>query len=178
MVDFIMDDTYENEMIDSTGDVAITSSMGSKTGVGELAVDMEHGHHTIRRAVTPIHRVIMYLNRLGLLNKDQLKILLETYGCIVSITGAYLLYWSVRDFINVIKAYQAARAAGETAQHAFVQDWGSIAIAAIAAGVVAASFATGVYIAQYQSSHQVDYTTSAGQRQIIRDVHSDRGSMG
>ena len=171
-VDFLLTGAYADEITDATTDTNdVGSSMGSKTGVGDTINDMNYGNDSVRRDVTPIHRVIMYLNRLGLLNKEQLSILLGMYGAIIAITGTYLIYWAIKDFCNMLQQTQVAIAAGETAAHAVVQDWFGIGMAIGMSALAVASLSVGIVVGEYYSSqHQADYTTPQGQRQITRDV--------
>jgi len=180
MAEFILDDAFNDSTLAATAGMTglDESSIGAKTGVSEFVYDQKHGHHSVRRMVTPIHQVIKLLNRLRLINEDQRKILMGMYGALSIIMAGYLMYWSIISLYHTVKQYQAAAAAGETAVHAFVQDWGSIIFAASVTGMIGGSYLAGQAIAKSEnSSHNapIGYFTPESRRRITREVQAHRG---
>jgi predicted metal-binding membrane protein len=154
------------------------SSIGAKTGVSEYMYDQEHGHHSVRRMVTPIHQVIKLLNRLKLINEDQRKILMGMYGSLSIIMAGYLMYWAAISMYHTIRQYQLAAAAGETAAHAFVQDWGSIILATSVTAMIGGSYLAGKTLAEQENSSRnvpIGYFTPEHRRRVTREVQAVRG---
>lgn len=171
MTEFALDETYYYGLIDATVDQeTFGRSMNEGTGVIEDNVSMGGwGHHRIRRALSPLYQVPIWLAKIGLISKEQQKMVQSIYLASATITGFYLMYWAITNAIRLYTSTQQAAAVGETAAHVAVLDFASIALAVVAAASVATGFAVGMQIARNETiTVKADYTTIDGRNAVAR----------
>ncbi|MBM3302836.1 MAG: hypothetical protein FJY85_23170, partial [Deltaproteobacteria bacterium] len=113
----ILRDDYVDEIVRTTqGQKTVRRYFeDSEDSILSTKSDMEHGHHGMRRMLSPIHQVIRLLNRLNMVNEEQYRILRGMYGALSIIMGFYLVYWTINNLVKQYENYQRMLAAGETA---------------------------------------------------------------
>jgi hypothetical protein len=181
MTDWFLDDTMYFGMNEAVIDQE-TLEGGLRTGIGgvDSLTDRTHwGHHKIRRALSPMYQVPIWLAKIGLISKENQRVLQSIYLASSAVIGGYLIYWSIRNVYELYLARQTAIAAGETVFHITAQHYAGIALAASMAAAVAASFSisyvTGYNVGRGNITVEADYTTGIGRGAITKTV---RGSLG
>lgn len=177
MTEFALDETYYYGLIDATVDQEkLRGSMEEGTGIIEDNVSTgEWGHHRIRRALSPLYQTPIWLAKVGLISKEQQKMVQSIYLASATIIGFYLMYWAITNTVRILTSTQQAIAVTETTAHLIAQDYAGVAMALIAAASVATGFAVGYQMARNETvTVKADYTTWDGRTAIARSIRAQR----